>query len=152
MQDTTLSFQTPIRSTDGRTLITHMAVPKGSIVVADVAASNIMETLWGDDAREWKPERWLSPLPQTVLEARIPGLYSNTQVTLILLLMHSAHTDLLSMSFGGGPRSCIGFRFSQLEMSKFNEHDFSTSIILIAGDLNRDCACHIIGGSSFRAH
>ncbi|KAI0039847.1 hypothetical protein FA95DRAFT_1503644, partial [Auriscalpium vulgare] len=52
--------------------------------------------IWGPDAEEWKPERWLAPLPKTVEEARIPGIYSNT------------------MTFLGGSRACIGFRFSQL--------------------------------------
>ncbi|TBU52591.1 hypothetical protein BD310DRAFT_831896 [Dichomitus squalens] len=52
----------------------------------------------GDDAYEWKPERWLGPLPETVERAAIPGVYSHL------------------MTFLGGGRSCIGFTFSQLEM------------------------------------
>ncbi|KAI0073418.1 hypothetical protein K474DRAFT_1710699 [Panus rudis PR-1116 ss-1] len=30
-----------------------------------------------EDAKEWKPERWLSPLPQSVVDEHIPGIYSN---------------------------------------------------------------------------
>ena len=78
MQDTIITFQNPIASAYGHTLISQLAVPKGSLVLVDVAACNTLKSLWGDDAREWKPERWLAPLPQTVLDARVPGVYSNT--------------------------------------------------------------------------
>ncbi len=40
-------------------------------------AANDAPELWGDDAHEWKPERWLSPLPKAVEDAHIPGVYSN---------------------------------------------------------------------------
>ena len=33
--------------------------------------------LWGPDAYEWKPERWTNPLPQSLINARIPGVYSH---------------------------------------------------------------------------
>ena len=36
--------------------------------------------IWGADARVWKPERWLSPLPDTVTDAKIPGVYSHLYV------------------------------------------------------------------------
>jgi len=54
--------------------------------------------MWGPDVYEWKPERWLNPLPESVTNARIPGVYSHL------------------LTFNGGGRSCIGFKFSQLEM------------------------------------
>ena len=40
-------------------------------------ASNNDKAIWGEDAREWKPERWLTPLPAAVEDARIPGVYGN---------------------------------------------------------------------------
>ena len=39
----------------------------------------------GEDADEWKPERWLKPLPAVLEEARLPGVYSNLCVQLGLL-------------------------------------------------------------------
>lgn len=36
--------------------------------------------IWGVDANEWKPERWLTELPPSVAEARVPGVYSNLLV------------------------------------------------------------------------
>ncbi|KAF8264768.1 cytochrome P450 [Lactarius quietus] len=48
--------------------------------------------------------RWLSPLPESVTKANIQGVYANT------------------MTFIGGARSCIGFKFSQLEMKVALSH------------------------------
>ncbi|KAI0833380.1 cytochrome P450 [Trametes gibbosa] len=78
--------------------MTKIAVPKGTFLVLNLKACNTMETLWGKDAREWKPERWLAPLPRELEQARVPGVYSHL------------------MTFGAGSYSCIGFKFSQLEM------------------------------------
>ncbi|KDN46717.1 hypothetical protein RSAG8_04097, partial [Rhizoctonia solani AG-8 WAC10335] len=58
---------------------------------------NIRET-WGEDADEFKPERWLTDLPSSVMDAKTPGVYSSM------------------MSFSAGPRACIGFKFSLLEL------------------------------------
>jgi cytochrome P450 len=53
---------------------------------------NRAPALWGADAPEWRPARWMdgaaAALPQ------IPGVWGNT------------------LSFLGGPRACIGFRFA----------------------------------------
>ena len=43
-----------------------------------------MKELWGEDADEWKPERWLSPLPDAALNASIPGVFPNLYVSHVL--------------------------------------------------------------------
>ncbi|KAH8101250.1 cytochrome P450 [Cristinia sonorae] len=96
-QTTVLPLSKPIRGNDG-TLISEILIPKGTTTIVGIRACNRNKALWGEDALEWKPERWLSPLPEAVTDARIPGVYSNL------------------MSFFGGGRSCIGIKFSQLEM------------------------------------
>ncbi|KAH9852154.1 cytochrome P450 [Lenzites betulinus] len=96
-KDAVLPLSQPIRATDG-TLLTTLPVPRGTNILIGILASNCNEALWGADAYEWKPERWLAPLPTAVEAAGIPGVYSNL------------------MTFLGGGRSCIGFTFSQLEM------------------------------------
>lgn len=58
-------------------MVSAIALPKGTAVFPSCRGCNISKDLWGDDAHEWKPERWLTPLPSTVTEARIPGVYSN---------------------------------------------------------------------------
>lgn len=42
-----------------------------------IKAVNTSTEIWGADAAQWKPERWMSPLPESVTNARIPGVYSN---------------------------------------------------------------------------
>ena len=55
-------------------------VPKDTTVVIGILSANRNRAIWGEDAAEWKPERWLSPLPKAVTEARIPGIYSSLYV------------------------------------------------------------------------
>ncbi|KAH9846398.1 cytochrome P450 [Lenzites betulinus] len=92
-----LPLSTPIRGRDG-TLMDGIPVTPGMRILTDIRACNTNKELWGPDAAEWKPERWLSPLPRALEEAHIPGVYSHL------------------MTFIGGGRACIGFKFSQLEM------------------------------------
>ena len=66
----------PIRGRDG-TMISELAIPKGTLILPSFSSCNVAKSIWGEDAMEWKPERWLVPLPATVTEARIPGVYSN---------------------------------------------------------------------------
>ncbi|KAI0333106.1 cytochrome P450 [Cubamyces sp. BRFM 1775] len=96
-KDAMLPLSAPIRGLDG-SLINVVPVTKGMRIATDIEASNCNKEIWGEDAYEWKPERWLKPLPPSVDNARIPGVYSHL------------------MTFIGGSRSCIGFKFSQLEM------------------------------------
>ncbi|KAI0763492.1 cytochrome P450 [Trametes elegans] len=96
-KDTVLPLSEPVRGLDGK-LMHQIHVPKDTSVFVGIAASNTNKALWGEDAYEWRPERWLEPLPETVLDAKVPGVYANL------------------MTFWGGGRACIGFKFSQLEM------------------------------------
>ncbi|KAI0070119.1 cytochrome P450 [Panus rudis PR-1116 ss-1] len=97
IKDTVMPLSEPIRGVDG-TMISEIPIAKGTDIMVGIWGSNINPALWGDDAEVFKPERWLKPLPEAVSEARIPGVYSNL------------------MTFLGGGRACIGFKFSQLEM------------------------------------
>jgi len=44
-----------------------------------MTGSNHDPRVWGSDSYEWNPERWLEPLPEAVLKAKIPGVYSNLE-------------------------------------------------------------------------
>ncbi|KAK7684461.1 hypothetical protein QCA50_012408 [Cerrena zonata] len=96
-KDTVMPLYRPIQGINGQTM-SEIHVPKATTIIIGIRASNLNRSIWGDDVREWKPERWLKPLPEAVTDAHIPGVYSNL------------------MTFNGGGRSCIGFKFSQLEM------------------------------------
>ncbi|KAF5319267.1 hypothetical protein D9619_008300 [Psilocybe cf. subviscida] len=97
VQDVILPLSNPVQGVDGSE-ITEIPVPKDTEILISLVSSNINPEVWGPDANEWKPERWLSHLPESVKNAQIPGIYSHL------------------MTFIGGGRSCIGFKFSQLEM------------------------------------
>ncbi|KAH9896682.1 cytochrome P450 [Cubamyces lactineus] len=97
VQDTTLPLSSPVKATDG-SCIESVFVPKGSIVLISLPACNCNKELWGEDADEWKPERWLSPLPRALEEVSIPGPFAHL------------------MSFLAGGRACIGYKFAILEM------------------------------------
>lgn len=76
MHDTILPLSEPIHGVDGETM-SEIPIPKGTFFVCNLRAVNTNKALWGEDADEWKPERWLKPLPRAVEEARIPGIYAN---------------------------------------------------------------------------
>ena len=58
----------------------EIPIPRDTTIFANLRQCNIDPALWGEDADEWKPERWLAPLPSTVADAKIPGVYSNLYV------------------------------------------------------------------------
>ncbi|KAJ7152026.1 cytochrome P450 [Mycena filopes] len=85
----------PFTTTSGHD--SSVVVPKGTIVFLGIAGANRLPSVWGLDAMEWKPERWLT-VQNAESSGRLPGIYSGM------------------MSFLGGKRSCIGYRFAQLEI------------------------------------
>ncbi|KAJ3797629.1 cytochrome P450 [Lentinula aff. detonsa] len=97
VEDAIIPLSRPVRGVDGNEL-TEIFLPKATTVVISILNANRDPELWGPDVLEWKPERWLSPLPESILNSKMPGVYSHL------------------MTFSGGSRGCIGFKFSQLEM------------------------------------
>ncbi|KAA1467366.1 cytochrome P450 [Dentipellis sp. KUC8613] len=93
-EDVVIPLAEPIHGTDGN-LIHEVMIPNDTTVFINALGANRDSSVWGSDAHVWKPERWLEPLPS---KTRIPGVYSNI------------------MTFSDGPRSCIGFKFAELEM------------------------------------
>jgi len=96
-KNTVIPLSRPVSGRDGR-IIDCVPVRVGTMVVIGAAAVNRDPAIWGPDADQWIPERWLKPLPETVADADLPGVYSHM------------------MSFMGGGRSCIGFKFAETEI------------------------------------
>ncbi|KAI0332873.1 cytochrome P450 [Cubamyces sp. BRFM 1775] len=96
-EDAVLPLSEPITGTDGK-LISELFVPAGTTIWINMLGSNRDPAIWGPDANEFKPERWLAPLPPTVAEARVPSIFANMS------------------TFAAGPRSCIGYNYALTEM------------------------------------
>ncbi|KEP48914.1 cytochrome P450 family protein [Rhizoctonia solani 123E] len=74
---------------------THIKMQKGDAVFIPILAMNRIKEIWGDDAKEFKPERWEN-LPEAAKQ--MPGVWGHL------------------MTFIHGNRSCIGYRFALIEM------------------------------------
>ncbi|EIN05345.1 cytochrome P450 [Punctularia strigosozonata HHB-11173 SS5] len=96
-RDNVLPLAMPMPGTDGNA-IREVPIRKGQGLYIGIASINRSRAIYGPDAEEWKPARWRSPLPSSVSEAKIPGVYSN------------------QLTFLGGGRACIGFTFAELEI------------------------------------
>ncbi|KZT00831.1 cytochrome P450 monooxygenase [Laetiporus sulphureus 93-53] len=99
LADAVLPLSKPVRGIDG-TLLRELPIAKGTKIIIGVLGSNTNKDVWGDDTLEFKPERWLSKEFSTTSDEDIsvPGIYANL------------------MTFAGGPRSCIGFKYAELQI------------------------------------
>ncbi|KAJ7669588.1 cytochrome P450 [Mycena rosella] len=79
--------------------VSSVTIPRGTTLFLGIAGANRLPSVWGADATEWKPERWQGH-PQHKIESsvRLPGIYAGM------------------MSFLGGRRSCIGYKFAEIEL------------------------------------
>jgi cytochrome P450 len=71
-----LPLSKAIKTTNGQET-TELLIPEGTTIHISIIGANRNPDIWGTDAHEWKPERWLNPLPKKVKEAHIPGVYSH---------------------------------------------------------------------------
>jgi hypothetical protein len=78
-RDMILPLSKPLIGSDGRD-VSEITVPNGTNIIISILGSNTDPELWGADAHEWKPDRWLSPPPKDVVEAHLPGIYSHLYV------------------------------------------------------------------------
>jgi len=94
MEDDVIPLNTPFVDKNGQTQ--HgIKVSKGDTIFVPILAINRAKHIWGEDAAIFRPERWES-VPESANS--IPGVWGN------------------QLSFLGGPRACIGYRFSIIEM------------------------------------
>ncbi|CAK5266464.1 unnamed protein product [Mycena citricolor] len=76
--------------------VRHESLPirKGQLCTIPILAINTSKELWGEDALEFRPDRW-NNLPEAV--HAIPGVWAH------------------QLTFLAGPHSCMGFRFTIVE-------------------------------------
>ncbi|KAJ7177190.1 cytochrome P450 [Mycena filopes] len=94
MEDDVLPLSKPYIDRQGNS---HDSLPisKGQMIHVPILAVNTDKEIWGEDAHEFKPERWEN-IPERA--TAIPGVWGNL------------------MTFFAGPHNCIGFRFSIAEL------------------------------------
>ncbi|KAJ8087886.1 hypothetical protein PM082_006742 [Marasmius tenuissimus] len=90
--DDIIPLEFPITNVSGSTL-KEIPIPKGQRVVLNIFKYNRFKSVWGEDADVWNPQRFLNTTRPTTL-----GVFANL------------------MTFSGGIRACIGWRFAVLEL------------------------------------
>ncbi|KAG5653423.1 hypothetical protein H0H81_000534 [Sphagnurus paluster] len=55
--------------------LSSVTIPVGTTIFISIAGSNRLKSVWGPDAKQWKPARWLGGAPASV---RLPGIYGGT--------------------------------------------------------------------------
>ncbi|EMD31785.1 hypothetical protein CERSUDRAFT_100013 [Gelatoporia subvermispora B] len=93
--DDIVPLSAPVQTSQG-TLVDRLHIAQGEIVSVPVSLMNCSEALWGPDAKEFKPERWIN-------ENGVPKRAQEIQ----------GHRHLLT--FLDGPRMCLGRGFALAE-------------------------------------
>lgn len=96
VKDDVIQLQEPISTASGE-LVDRIIIGIGSSLIVPIRAINRSEAIWGHDAKEFRPERWLSNEAGLTLKSKeIPGYH---------------HV----LSFIDGPRMCLGKLFAVAE-------------------------------------
>ncbi|KAG2147464.1 cytochrome P450 [Suillus bovinus] len=93
--DDVIPLSEPVRTVSG-TMTDSISIAKGTLITISAAAINRSSAIWGPDAKEFKPDRWLT-------EEGIPGKAKEVQ----------GHKHLLT--FIDGPKTCLGKDFAIME-------------------------------------
>ncbi|OSD05876.1 cytochrome P450 [Trametes coccinea BRFM310] len=93
-QDDVIPVSKPFIDRYGKTQ-REIRIVKDNRVIIAILELHLSKDIWGEDALQFKPERWSNPsapLPQ------VPGVWGNV------------------MAFSTGPRACLGYRFALAEL------------------------------------
>ncbi|KAK0239749.1 cytochrome P450 [Armillaria nabsnona] len=104
-EDDTLPLSKPIRTLDGKS-ISAIPVGKGQIIHVSISGYNRLRDVWGDNAHNFVPERWIHPTDVDKDGSTSPfGIYSNLG------------------NFVSGAQSCLGsqprWKFAVFEIQAF---------------------------------
>ncbi|KZT01474.1 cytochrome P450 [Laetiporus sulphureus 93-53] len=105
-KDDVLPLSKPIRTLSGR-VVGEVPIPKGIRLVLSIAAYNRDKEVWGADAHTFNPERLLDFSGK---RGPTVGVFANIAAAYYRL------------TFSGGIRACIGWRFAVYELQSFLVH------------------------------
>jgi len=120
-QDSVLPLSKPLTLRNGQQ-VEQLALKKGTAMMIPVASINVMKEIWGQDAEQFRPERWSEQVSSALAEGTNGfTLYSHLS------------------SFLGGTRGCVGYKFALLEFKtilstivetlEFKERDDKPAIV-----------------------
>lgn len=93
-KDDLIPLEKPYKDKNG--ILRHeIPISKGDSIFIPILALNVHKDIWGDDALEFRPDRWAEQ-PEKIHD--FPGIYANM------------------LTFLAGPRACIGYRFALVEL------------------------------------
>ncbi|KAG2035226.1 cytochrome P450 [Suillus americanus] len=95
-QEDVIPLSEPMRTAAGN-LTNNVCIPKGTVVVVPLAALNCSVSMWGPDAKAFKPSRWLK---------EDEGMHGARE---------TLHNYRHLMTFGNGARMCLGRLFALAE-------------------------------------
>ncbi|KAG7453207.1 cytochrome P450 [Guyanagaster necrorhizus] len=93
-QDDILPLAEPIITSNGDAC-SEIPTSKGQVIFASVYTYNRLPSVWGDDAAEWNPRRFLG---DRGIKQESLGVYANL------------------LTFSAGIRGCLGWRFAVMEL------------------------------------
>ncbi|KAF8629180.1 hypothetical protein AX17_005765 [Amanita inopinata Kibby_2008] len=95
VHDDILPLSKPIETSTG--MINNIPIARGTKVILSIAAYHRNKEIFGEDADVYNPDRWLKPSDGSKKGPSV-GMFSNL------------------LTFSGGVRSCIGWKFALYEM------------------------------------
>ncbi|KAJ7272933.1 cytochrome P450 [Mycena rebaudengoi] len=130
-RDDVVPLDTPFTDIDGL-LHETLTITNGQKITIPIDAMNRSRAIWGPDALEFIPERWESATP---IFTNIPGVWAHM------------------LTFLGGPRACIGYRFALVEMKTLLftlVRAFEFELAVPASDVGQKCM--IVQGPVLRSN
>ena len=76
LRDTVLPLSVPMKDARGND-ITKVPISEGTLLSIGIFAFNRRKDLWGEDAAEWRPERWLGSLAANSRDNASGGVFYN---------------------------------------------------------------------------
>lgn len=98
-------------STSATTFPDGTSLPNGSVVMWVPWAMGRSKQIWGEDADDFRPERWLLPSSDKTLDPKfVNGVAINTEIATSFISKSAFEFPV----FNGGPRSCLGKKMAEL--------------------------------------